>query len=73
MANFESQFSYFDRLPDDAKTSDGKPRLNKWSHFMTKDHEFPGAKVLNNLVMISFTSPIEISRPGDVVRGWRAK
>lgn len=40
----EARFVEFPCLPDDA-TRDGKPVLNKYSHFVTKDHDFPGAQV----------------------------
>ena len=36
----------FPHLPDDARTADGKPRLNKYSSTITKDHDFPGAQVI---------------------------
>lgn len=34
----------FPHLPDNA-TQDGKPRLNKYSSTITRDHDFPGAQV----------------------------
>lgn len=40
----EEKFLEFPCLPDDA-TRDGKPVLNKYSQFITKDHDFPGAQV----------------------------
>ena len=39
------RFLDFPHLPHDAKTPDGKPRLNKYSSTITKDHNFPGAQV----------------------------
>ena len=38
------RFLDFPHLPDDA-TQDGKPRLNKYSSIITRDHDFPGAQV----------------------------
>ena len=40
----EPRFLDFPHLPDNA-TQDGKPRLNKYSSTLTKDHDFPGAQV----------------------------
>lgn len=40
-----SSFLDFPHLPDNATTEDGKPRLNKYSSTITKDHDFPGAQV----------------------------
>jgi dihydroxy-acid dehydratase len=40
----EPRFLDFPHLPNDA-TQDGKPRLNKYSSTLTKDHDFPGAQV----------------------------
>ena len=40
----EEKFLEFPSLPDDA-TRDGKPALNKYSQFITKGHDFPGAQV----------------------------
>lgn len=40
----EAKYLEFPCLPDDA-TRDGKPVLNKYSQFITKDHDFPGAQV----------------------------
>ena len=40
----EPRYLDFPHLPDDA-TLDGKPRLNKYSSTLTKDHDFPGAQV----------------------------
>ncbi|KAG8533638.1 uncharacterized protein KY384_001379 [Bacidia gigantensis] len=36
----------FPHLPDGACTADGKPRLNKYSSTITKDHDFPGAQAM---------------------------
>ncbi|KAK2793230.1 hypothetical protein FQN52_001878 [Onygenales sp. PD_12] len=41
----EARYIDFPRLPDDA-TRDGKPALNKYSTFLTKDHDFPGAQAM---------------------------
>lgn len=41
----EPRFLDFPHLPDDATTPDGKPRLNKYSATLTKEHDFPGAQV----------------------------
>lgn len=40
----EARYLQFHHLPDD-KTRDGKPRLNRYSSTITKEHDFPGAKV----------------------------
>lgn len=40
----EARYLQFRHLPDD-KTRDGKPRLNRYSSTITKEHDFPGAKV----------------------------
>lgn len=40
----DAKYINFPRLPDDA-TRDGKPVLNKYSTFITKEHDFPGAQV----------------------------
>lgn len=40
----EPRYVQFPCLPDNA-TCDGKPVLNKYSTFLTKDHDFPGAQV----------------------------
>lgn len=40
----DAKYINFPKLPDDA-TRDGKPVLNKYSTFITKDHDFPGAQV----------------------------
>lgn len=40
----DAKYISFPKLPDDA-TRDGKPVLNKYSTFITKDHDFPGAQV----------------------------
>ena len=39
------RFLEFPHLPDDAKTADGKARLNRFSSTLTNDHDFPGAQV----------------------------
>ncbi|EGE79024.1 hypothetical protein RJZ56_006606 [Blastomyces dermatitidis] len=41
----EPRYIQFPCLPDDA-TRDGKPVLNKYSTFLTKDHDFPGAQAM---------------------------
>ena len=41
----EPRFLDFPHLPDDATDAEGKPRLNKYSSTITKDHDFPGAQV----------------------------
>ncbi|EEQ86580.1 dihydroxy-acid dehydratase [Blastomyces dermatitidis ER-3] len=41
----EPRYIQFPCLPDDA-TRDGKPVLNKYSTFVTKDHDFPGAQAM---------------------------
>ena len=41
-----SRFLSFPHLPDDAKR-DGKPVLNKYSTTLTREHDFPGAQVLD--------------------------
>ncbi|KAK2778044.1 hypothetical protein FQN53_001958 [Emmonsiellopsis sp. PD_33] len=41
----EARYIDFPHLPDDA-TRDGKPALNKYSTFLTKDHDFPGAQAM---------------------------
>ncbi|CAF9913029.1 MAG: hypothetical protein HETSPECPRED_001298 [Heterodermia speciosa] len=41
----EPRYLDFPHLPDDA-TLDGKPRLNKYSSTLTKDHDFPGAQAM---------------------------
>lgn len=40
----EEKYVRFPCVDDDA-TREGKPVLNKYSHFITKDHDFPGAQV----------------------------
>lgn len=40
----EPRYVEFPHLPDHA-TRDGKPALNKYSHALTRDHDFPGAQV----------------------------
>lgn len=40
----EARYLQFHQLPDD-KSRDGKPRLNRYSSTITKEHDFPGAKV----------------------------
>ncbi len=39
------RFLDFPHLVDDAIDQEGKPRLNKYSATITKDHDFPGAQV----------------------------
>ena len=41
----EPRFLDFPHLLDDATLSDGKPRLNKYSSTITRNHDFPGAQV----------------------------
>ncbi|PGG97555.1 dihydroxy-acid dehydratase [Polytolypa hystricis UAMH7299] len=41
----EPRYIDFPKLPDDAMR-DGKPVLNKYSTFITKDHDFPGAQAM---------------------------
>ena len=45
----EPRFLDFPHLPDDATTPDGRPRLNRYSSTLTKDHDFPGAQVASYL------------------------
>lgn len=40
----ESRYIDFPKAADDA-TRDGEPVLNKYSTFLTREHDFPGAKV----------------------------
>lgn len=40
----EARYLHFHHLPD-GETQDGKPRLNRYSSAITRDHDFPGAKV----------------------------
>lgn len=40
----EARYLHFHQLPD-GETQDGKPRLNRYSSTLTRDHDFPGAKV----------------------------
>jgi hypothetical protein len=40
----EPRYIDFQALPP-GTVRDGKPVLNRWSHFLTKDHDFPGAQV----------------------------
>ncbi|KAG7006972.1 hypothetical protein G7Y79_00012g033080 [Physcia stellaris] len=42
----EPRFLDFPHLPDDATTPDGRPRLNRYSSTLTKDHDFPGAQAM---------------------------
>ena len=37
-------FMDYPHLP--AKDENGKPNLNRWSHFMTRNHDFPAAKAM---------------------------
>ncbi|DAA79695.1 TPA_exp: Uncharacterized protein A8136_0468 [Trichophyton benhamiae CBS 112371] len=41
----EEKYVQFPCVDDDA-TREGKPVLNKYSHFITKDHDFPGAQAM---------------------------
>ena len=41
----EPRFLEFPHLPNNATGDDGKPRLNKYSSTITRDHDFPGAQV----------------------------
>ena len=41
----EPRFLDFPYLPDNAKDENGKPRLNKYSSTITRNHDFPGAQV----------------------------
>ncbi|WEW58898.1 dihydroxy-acid dehydratase [Emydomyces testavorans] len=41
----EPRYLEFTCLPDDAMR-DGKPALNKYSQFITKDHDYPGAQAM---------------------------
>ncbi|KAG5289742.1 dihydroxy-acid dehydratase [Histoplasma ohiense] len=41
----EPRYVQFPCLPDNA-TRDGKPVLNRYSTFLTKDHDFPGAQAM---------------------------
>ncbi|KAI9730685.1 MAG: hypothetical protein M1834_005653 [Cirrosporium novae-zelandiae] len=41
----EPKYIEFPHLPEDA-TRDGKPVLNKYSHTITKGHEYPGAQAM---------------------------
>ena len=49
----EPRYLNFPHLPDDT-TLDGKPRLNKYSSTLTKDHDFPGAQVATSQVFFFF-------------------
>lgn len=40
----EARYLHFHHLSDD-ETQDGKLRLNRYSSILTRDHNFPGAKV----------------------------
>jgi dihydroxy-acid dehydratase len=48
----DAKYINFPRLPDNA-TRDGKPVLNKYSSFITKDHDFPGAQVDTSYLIAS--------------------
>ena len=52
----EPRFLDFPHLPDDATTPDGRPRLNRYSSTLTKDHDFPGAQVASYLRYLSRAS-----------------
>lgn len=43
--NGESLYVKFPRLPDDA-VRDGQPVLNKYSTFLTREHDYPGAQAM---------------------------
>jgi dihydroxy-acid dehydratase len=45
----EAKYINFPSLPADAKHPDGSPALNRYSHTITKDHDFPGARVGLNI------------------------
>jgi len=40
----DAYYMDFPHLP--AKDSNGKPNLNRWSHYMTRNHDFPAAKAM---------------------------
>lgn len=40
----EARYLHFHHFSDD-ETQDGKPRLNRYSSILTRDHNFAGAKV----------------------------
>ena len=44
----EARYLSFRHLPEDA-TRNGKPVLNRYSSSLTNGHDFPGAKVRNNV------------------------
>ena len=65
----EPRFLDFPHLPDDAVLDD-KPRLNRYSSTLTKDHDFPGAQVGS---LDALRGPDTYSFSGHAVRCWSAR
>ncbi len=65
----EPRFLDFPHLSANATTEDGRPRLNKFSSTITKDHDFPGAQVCLGDWAVEVIAHL---RPGNVVRSRRA-
>ncbi|RHZ66372.1 putative mitochondrial dihydroxy acid dehydratase [Aspergillus thermomutatus] len=42
----EAKYINFPSLPDDAKHEDGTPALNRYSSYITRGHDFPGARAM---------------------------
>ncbi|PKX89599.1 putative mitochondrial dihydroxy acid dehydratase [Aspergillus novofumigatus IBT 16806] len=45
-AQGEAKYINFSSLPDDAKHEDGTPALNRYSSYITRGHDFPGARAM---------------------------
>jgi len=68
----EPRFLDFPHLPDNA-TQNGKPRLNKFSSTLTKDHDFPGAQVRQAPEISDESFHINLIKTGNAIRRWRAE
>lgn len=67
----EPRFLDFPHLPDDATTSDGQPKLNKYSSTITRNHDFPGAQVWLSCCCLKL--PVADAIAGNALRSWGAK
>lgn len=43
----------FKELPVGTLNTRGEPALNRWSHFITKDHDYPASQVYHHVAMLT--------------------
>lgn len=59
----EPRYVDFHIAPNDATWENGEPVLNKYSTFLTREHDFPGAKVRSVKISLQWIQTNMFNRP----------